>query len=76
MMTRIMNKQELIKQIAHRMIQRQLHSKLGKKELHESFKARVNKKKLPEVKPKKEPKRNEEYKNLSIEEYEKLYPSF
>lgn len=71
-----MNKQELVKRIAARMIERQLHPRLGKKDLHKTFHARINKKKIPEVKPRKEPKRNEEYKNLSIEEYEKKYPSF
>ncbi len=71
-----MNKKELVKRIAARMIERQLRPKLGKKDLHKTFQARINKKKIPDVKPRKEPKRDEEYKNLSIEEYEKKYPSF
>lgn len=71
-----MNKQDLIKRIARGVIEGQRHSHLSKKGLREVMKARINKKKIPDIKPPKEHKKNEEFKKLSIEEYEKKYPTF
>lgn len=51
--TKQMNKADLIKRIAGQMIQHQLKPHLGKKDLHKSFQARINKKKIPIHKEKK-----------------------
>lgn len=44
----------------------------SKKRAHEYFKAKINKKKLPDMTIKKDTK-DSTYKRLSIEDYEKLY---
>ena len=71
-----MNKQELIKRIAASMIEKQKHSRHTKSGLRQVMQARFNKKKIPDVKPRAESKPNKEFKKLSIEEYEKKYPTF
>ena len=48
-----MNKADIIKRIARNMLKKQHSSNLGKKEAHAVFKARVNKKKIPQFKNKK-----------------------
>lgn len=71
-----MNKSALIKRIARSVIEGQRHSRLGKNDLRKVVLARIHKKKIPDVKPPKEHHKDPEFAKLSIEEYEKKYPSF
>lgn len=67
-----MSAQELKKMMAKKMMSHKF--KTGSKSLsHEWFKAKVNKKKLPNIPAPK--KQDSEYKRMSMEEYEAKYPN-